>query len=228
MMEHPIHACVFDAYGTLFDTQSAVYRHQSRLGERTGGIAAVWRQKQLEYTWLRSLMGTYVDFEHLVADALQYAFDKYELNDPTLHADILADFQALDCFPEVPAVLQQIKAQGIGVAILSNGTRAMIESCIRHAGLESLIDAVLSVDSVGIYKPSPRAYELAIDHYGPPVPGIAFQSANAWDIAGAAHFGFSSIWINRRQEPAEILPGKATCMLHDLKGLPDLITEPGN
>ena len=228
MMEHPIHACVFDAYGTLFDTQSAVQRHQSRLGEQTAGIAAVWRQKQLEYTWLRSLMGAFVDFEQLVADALQYAFDKHELDDPALQADMLADFQALDCFPEVPSVLQRLKDQGIGVAILSNGTHPMIESCMQHADLESLIDAVLSVDSVGIYKPSPRVYELAVDHYGPPVPGIAFQSANAWDIAGAAHFGFSSVWINRRQEPAEVLPGKATCKLPDLEGLPDLIAEPDN
>ncbi len=224
MLEHKPHACVFDAYGTLFDVHSAVRRLQARIGDHADEVAAIWRQKQLEYTWLRSLMGEYADFERVVADSLQYALNRSGIDDPALRDDLLNAYRELDCFREVPSVLERLKAQGMGIAILSNGTRDMVEACVSHAGLNNLIDTVLSVDSVRAYKPSPRVYELAIEHYGPPVPGIAFQSANAWDIAGAARFGFSCIWINRKQTIPEILPGEAACTLNDLEGLPALIS----
>ena len=223
MLEHAPHACVFDAYGTLFDVHSAVARLRTRLGDRADMVSSVWRQKQLEYTWLRSLMDVYAGFERVVEDSLQYALRHAGMDDPALRDELLAAYRQLDCFPEVPAVLQSLKETGLGIAILSNGTRPMVESCISYAGLEQLIDEVISVDSSGIYKPSPRVYELAVERYGPPVPGIAFHSANAWDIAGAAHFGFSCIWINRMNTIPEVLPGEAACTLPDLRGVPELI-----
>ena len=223
MLDHAPHACVFDAYGTLFDVHSATGRLRSRLGEHADTVSAVWRQKQLEYTWLRSLMGEYADFERVVDDSLQYALGQAGIDDPSLRDDLLAAYRQLECFPEVPAVLESIKNSGLGIAILSNGTREMIDSCVSHAGLDHLIDEIISVDSARIYKPSPRVYELAVDRYGPPVPGIAFHSSNAWDIAGAAYFGFSCIWINRSNSSPEILPGHAACTLPDMKGLPDLL-----
>jgi len=228
MLEHAPHACVFDAYGTLFDIHSAVNRLRERLDDKADAIAATWRRKQLEYTWLRSLMGEYADFEQVLQDSLQYALTQANRNDSTLRDDLLNGYRQLDCFPEVPAVLGALKERGLAVTILSNGTRAMVESCVRHAGLQDLIDDILSVDSVRIYKPSPRVYELAVDRYGPPVPGIAFHSANAWDIAGAAYFGFSCIWINRGSVNPEVLPGKAACTLPDLSGLPELIASTGS
>lgn len=223
MLDHAPHVCVFDAYGTLFDVHSAVDKLRSRLGEQAATVSAVWRQKQLEYTWLRSLMDEYADFERVVDDSLQYALREVGSDDPVLRDELLAAYQQLECFPEVPAVLEHLKNRGLGIAILSNGTRRMIESCISHAGLENLIEEVISVDSTRIYKPSPRVYELAVERYGPPVPGIAFHSANAWDIAGAAHFGFSCIWINRNNIHPEILPGQAACTLPDMNSLPELI-----
>lgn len=222
MLEHAPHACVFDAYGTLFDVHSAIHKLKKRVGEQADTISAVWRRKQLEYTWLRSLMGEYADFERIVSDSLQYALGQAGIDDPSLRDELLDAYQKLDCFPEVPAVLESLQSSGFGTAILSNGTRSMVESCVRHAGLDKLIDEILTVDSARIYKPSPRVYELAVDRYGPPVPGIAFHSANAWDIAGAAHFGFSCIWINRNNTIAEKLPGRAACTLPDLQGVPEL------
>lgn len=223
MLEHASHACIFDAYGTLFDVHAAVRRLKERIGERADEVSAVWRQKQLEYTWLRSLMGDYADFERVTDDALQYALRQAGIDDTSLRDELLGAYQQLECFPEVPAVLEALKQQGMGAAILSNGTRKMVESCVEHAGLDELIDTVISADSAKIYKPSPRVYELAVDRYGPPLPGITFLSANAWDIAGAAYFGFSCIWINRGNGHPEILPGEAACTLPDLNGLPDLI-----
>lgn len=225
MLNHTAHACVFDAYGTLFDVHSATRQLESRLGEYADEVSTIWRQKQLEYTWLRSLMGEYADFERIVNDSLEYALKHAGIDNAGLRDDLLQAYRQLDCFPEVPATLKALKDNGLGIAILSNGTRNMVESCIEHTGLGNAIDVVLSVDSVRIYKPAPRVYELAVDHYGPPVPGICFQSSNAWDIAGAAHFGFTCVWINRNNTIPEILPGQAAHVLPDLTQLPGLVTD---
>ncbi len=217
------HICVFDAYGTLFNVHSAVQRLSSRLGDRADSVSRVWRQKQLEYTWLRSLMGAYADFEQITADSLTYALTSNGIDDPALYADLLAGYRQLDCYPEVPEILQAIKKLECQTAILSNGTAAMIESCVRHAGIADWIDAVLTVDSVRIYKPSPRVYELAVDRFGPPPAAIYFLSANAWDIAGASRFGFTTIWINRSGNRPEVLPNHPTHVLPDLADLPNLL-----
>lgn len=215
--------CVFDAYGTLFDVHSTVKRLQQRVGEQADQVSAVWRQKQLEYTWLRSLMGEYADFEQLVADSLDYALTEAGIEDRPLRDDLLTGYRLLDCFPEVPAVLKTLKQLGYSTAILSNGTKSMVQSCVDHNGIGDYLDDILSVDTQHIYKPSPRVYEMAIDRFGPPAGSISFQSANAWDIAGAAYFGFTCIWINRTGSIPEVLPGLAACTLPDLSRLPEVI-----
>ncbi len=216
-------ACVFDAYGTLFDVHSAIKRFKDRLGAQADRISATWRQKQLEYTWLRSLMGEYADFEQLVADSLDYALTVAEIEDRPLRDDLLTGYRQLDCYPEVPEVLKTLKQLGYSTAILSNGTKNMVQSCVDHNGIGDYLDEILSVDSQHIYKPSPRVYELAIDRFGPPAGSISFLSANAWDIAGASYFGFTCIWINRTANIPEVLPGGAACTLPDLSRLPDVI-----
>lgn len=221
MSETTIRACIFDAYGTLFDVHSAVKRYSGQLGEQAQAISQLWRQKQLEYTWLRSLIGDYVDFSRIVCDALDYALASYRINDGALRGRLLRAYNELDCYPEVPAVLQALKARGLPIGLLSNGTRKMLEANITATDLTSLIDDIITVEPARIYKPSPRVYELAIDRYGPPPAGISFQSSNAWDVAGAAYFGLHSIWINRAQQPAELLPGHARVELSDLTRLPE-------
>lgn len=223
MYENSHHACVFDAYGTLFDVHSAVRRLHTRLGDKADPVAQLWRQKQLEYTWLRSLMGEYADFEKIIEDSLSYAFARADIKDPALRDDLLETYRQLDCYPEVPAVLRTLKDEGYGIAILTNGTEPMTVSCIEYAGLKDCIDDILTVESVRIYKPSPRVYELAVDRFGPPAGGISFQSANAWDIAGAGYFGFRTVWINRTNSVPEVLPGYPLHSLPDLAGLPELL-----
>lgn len=223
MSDPAIRACVFDAYGTLFDVHSAVGRYNDQLGEQAGTVSQLWRQKQLEYTWLRSLMGDYADFSRIVSDALDYALSAHRISDSALHGRLLRAYNELECYPEVPAVLQALKARGLPVGLLSNGTRKMLEANVAAAGLTDLIDDILTVEPALIYKPSPRVYELAIDQYGPPPASISFQSSNAWDVAGAAYFGFRSVWINRLQQPAEVLPGHAKIELPDLNRLPEYL-----
>lgn len=220
--QHP-HACVFDAYGTLFDVHSAVAQLRDRVGAQAEQVSASWRRKQLEYTWLRSLMGEYADFERVLADALDYALRQADIDDPALRTDLLAAYNRLDCYPEVPGVLRTLKQQGYGIAILTNGTSAMMRSCVEYSGLGEWLDDILTADHLRIYKPSPRVYELAVDRFGPPAAGISFQSANAWDIAGAAYFGLACVWINRQQTITEELPGRPLHTLSDLEGLPALL-----
>lgn len=218
-----IRVCVFDAYGTLFDVHSAVERHRQRIGAHAAQVSALWRAKQLEYTWLRSLMGRHTDFWHVTKDALDHAFETYGVADDQLRADLLDAYRALACYPEVPAVLAQLKAHGIRCLVLSNGTPQMLDQALASAGLNDAFDAVLSVEAVGVYKPDPRVYQLAVEHCGVAAGQISFQSANAWDVAGAASFGFRAAWINRFGQKRERLPFAADAELPDLRGLPALL-----
>ncbi|MEE4378924.1 MAG: haloacid dehalogenase type II [Candidatus Competibacteraceae bacterium] len=218
-----IQACVFDAYGTLFDVHSAVARHRERLGKHADGLSALWRSKQLEYTWLRSLMGRHSDFRQVTQDALDYAFDQFGVEDSALAEALMTAYQQLSCYPEVPSVLAQLKNHGLKLAILSNGTPAMLEAAVSNAGLADLIDPLLSVEAVGIYKPDPRVYQLAVDRLGVSPQAISFQSSNAWDAAGAASFGFRVAWINRFGQRRERLPAGPDTELNDLTALPGLL-----
>ena len=214
-----IEACVFDAYGTLFDVHSAVGGLQNDVGPRHAELSMLWRTKQLEYTWLRSLMGAHVDFWQLTGEALHYAMDATQITDAALHEKLMQAYLSLDAFPEVHAVLSLLKKSGIPTAILTNGSPMMIEAAVNSAGLNDVITHQLSIESVGIYKPDPRVYQLAVDTLKVPSEKISFQSSNAWDAAGAAHFGMQAAWVNRYSQPAERLPGKPAAVISDLDGL---------
>jgi 2-haloacid dehalogenase len=217
-----IRACVFDAYGTLFDVHSAVGRLHARLGDRADALSQLWRTKQLEYSWLRALMGRHADFWQVTGEALDYALARTGV-DPAVRAPLLEAYLTLDPYPDVPDVLRRLRAGGLKTAILSNGEPKMLEAGARSAGIEGLLDATLSVEAVGVFKPAPRVYQLAVDRLGVPADAIAFQSSNAWDVHGAACFGLRPVWINRQGAPRERLPGVPEHELSDLRGLPALL-----
>ena len=162
----PVQHAVFDAYGTLFDVHSAASRHQARLGEKAQAVSALWRTKQLEYTWLRSLMQRYVDFWQVTQDSLDYALDSHGIDDIILRQDLLNAYQELACYQEVPETLLNLKELGLGTAVLSNGAPKMLEASVRNCNLEEILDSVFSVDSIGIFKPAPQVYQLATDQLG--------------------------------------------------------------
>lgn len=218
-----IRACVFDAYGTLFDVHSAVARHQTALGSRAGAVSQMWRAKQLEYTWLRSLMGHYADFSAVTADALDYALEMHDIDNAALRDQLLLAYLTLDCYPEVPRVLRILSDSGMRLAILSNGSPTMLESAVSSAGLEGVFDAVLSVHELKIYKPDPRVYRLACEKLRVDPPDVMFQSSNAWDAVGAKAFGFNVLWINRFGQRPERLGFAPDSEGSDLAALPALL-----
>ncbi len=213
-------AYVFDAYGTLFDVHAAVRRHAAAIGaERGQRLSELWRQKQLEYSWIRALAGRYRDFAGLTADALDFAIAAVAPDCAALKPDLMAAYHRLDAYPEVPSVLAELKRRGAKIAILSNGTPAMLATATESARIGALLDATLSVDSVPTYKTDPRVYQLAVDALGIRADGISFQSSNRWDIAGAVAFGFSSVWINRTQSPDEYAELRPRAVVSDLTAL---------
>jgi 2-haloacid dehalogenase len=218
-----IKACVFDAYGTLFDVHSAVGKHRHRLGDIADQVSLLWRTKQLEYTWLRSLMGHHADFWQITGDALDFAFDMHHLNDPDLREDLIEAYLKLDCYLEVPEALSILKTRGFKLAILSNGTPAMLEAAVKNSGIEKLIEKKFSVEKVGIFKPNPRVYQIAVDGLNVKPEEIVFQSSNAWDASGASAFGFKVAWVNRFGQSAERLPGRPDIEIQDLMELPELL-----
>lgn len=218
-----IAACVFDAYGTLFDVASAARRLEDRLDGKAADLAALWRTKQLEYTWLRSLMGAHADFWQVTGDGLDHALDALGLTDDALREDLMALYRRLDAYPEVPDVLGRVRAGGMGTAILSNGAPGMLSDAVGSAGIGDLLDACLSVEDVGIFKPHPSTYRLATERFGVGPAQICFMSSNAWDVAGAAQFGFQVVWINRFGAAPERLPKGPKAVLESLHGLPDLL-----
>ena len=219
----PIDACVFDAYGTLFDVNSAAARCRDALGEQAGALSATWRRKQLEYSWLRSLMGAHADFWQVTTEALDYALARHAIGDPALRQQLLDIYRRLDAYPESPDVLRMLRAAGFKTAILSNGSPDMLQAAVRAADMEDCFDQLLSIETVGIFKPDARAYRLAVDQLGVPANRICFVSSNGWDVAGAAHFGFRAVWINRAGEPRERLPSGPETELTDLRSLPQRV-----
>jgi 2-haloacid dehalogenase len=217
-----ITACVFDAYGTLFDVHSAVRRYSNQIKE-SEAVSALWRAKQLEYTWLRSLMGRYVDFWQVTADALDFALETYGISDTVIRQDLLQAYMTLSCYSEVPDVLDRLKRKGIRCAILSNGSPQMLSSAVKNSGLSEFFDAVISVDMISQYKPDPRVYRLAVDELKVEKSKIAFQSSNAWDAAGANAYGFNVVWVNRFKQKPERLNTSVDIELTDLEKLPELL-----
>jgi 2-haloacid dehalogenase len=203
-----IKACVFDAYGTLFDFGSAARACRDELGEDADKLTALWREKQIAYTWLRAVQNLHADFWQVTGDALDFALESLALDKPGLRDRLMNLYLTLEPFPEAAAVLQRLKAAGMRMAILSNGSPAMLDPLVRAANFESLFDAVLSVEEAGVFKPHASVYQLAVDRLGVPAAAISFQSSNAWDAWAASAFGMRVVWCNRYGQRPERLPGK--------------------
>jgi len=218
-----ISACVFDAYGTLFDFASAAAACEAAPVERRAALTALWRDKQLQYSWLRSLQGRYVDFWTVTADALDYALDSLGLADAGLRDQLMALYRRLSPFPEVPATLRALRGAGYATAILSNGSPAMLADAVAAAGLDGLFDAVMSVDPLRVFKTDPRVYQYALDRLGLAANEIAFLSSNGWDAHAASDFGLSVVWCNRYRQPRERLPGAPNFEIQSLAELPPLL-----
>lgn len=221
-----IEAVVFDAYGTLFDVFSVADGVRAAVGtdgDRADRVIELWRRKQLEYSWLRSLMRDHVDFWRVTRDALDFALDTVGAQDPALSERLMELYLQLTPYPEVPGVLTTLRDNGVPRAVLSNGAPAMLQAAVGNAQLDALLDAVLSVEDVGVYKPSASVYQLAVDRLTVQADRICFLSSNAWDVAGAAHFGLRVIWVNRFGQASERLPGRPVEVVESLETLPALL-----
>jgi 2-haloacid dehalogenase len=221
-----ITACVFDAYGTLFDTSSAVNPARAKLGAEWQEFAAQWRRKQLEYTWLRSLMSKHADFWHVTAEALDHTLAAFKRNDPVLRAELMQNYLALPADAATTPLLEKLRASGRKTAILSNGAPTMLTAIVNLNKLTRVLDAVLSIELVGVYKPHPSVYQLAVDRLATPAEQILFVSANSWDAAGAANFGFNAVWINRALAPRDGLPGSIAAEVNGLGDVAALLDLP--
>jgi 2-haloacid dehalogenase len=213
---------VFDAYGTLFDVHAAIGRHRAAAGPDADRLSEVWRTKQLEYTWTLTLAGRYADFWTLTERALDFALARFPAVDRALKPKLLDAYQALDAFPDAAAILRTLKGRGHPTAILSNGSPAMLASAVDAAGLRGDLDAVLSVDSVRMYKPRPEIYRLVTAHFAVQPADVMFVSSNRWDVMGATAFGFRAAWVNRGRMPDEYADLAPARVLSDLGGLADL------
>jgi len=218
-----IRAAVFDAYGTIFDYNSAAGRCREALGDKADALSRLWRDKQLQYSWLRALMGRHAEFWQVTSDALDYALETLGVVDGALKERLMDCYLTLDCFPEVPAMLERLRAARMKTAILSNGSPRMLAAAVEGSRLGALLDAVLSVEEAGVYKPHPRVYQLAVDRLGVPADRIAFQSSNAWDAHGASAFGFKVVWCNRYGQRRERLPGRPDAEIRSLAELPAIL-----
>lgn len=211
---------VFDAYGTLFDVHSAVARHEAAIGPEARRLSTLWRVKQLEYSWTRSLMRRYRDFWALTTEALDFAIAATCGQLPAdLRRALLDAYRTLDAYPEVPGVLTTLRDGGAATAILSNGSPEMLRQAVDAAGIADLLDAVLSVDALELYKTAPAAYRLVDERFGRAPSEVSFQSSNRWDIAGAKAYGFRTVWINRTGAPDEYPDLPPDRVLLGLEGL---------
>jgi len=223
-----IAACVFDAYGTLFDVAAAARAAatepgRARFAETWPQVAELWRQKQLQYSWLLAVAGDHTDFWTVTQNALDWALEATgQDGDTGLRDRLLALYRELEAFPEVPAMLAQVKADGRQAAILSNGSPGMLAAAVDSAGIGAHLDAVLSVESVGVFKPDARVYDLVGEQLGVPRNQVLFVSSNGWDAGAAAGYGFRTAWVNRNGEPVDRLPWRPDHVLDDLGGIPAL------
>lgn len=221
--------CVFDAYGTLFDVAAAARRAaaepgRDRFAAHWPAIAEKWRLKQLQYTWLRAVTGDHVGFWQVTQDGLDWALESEGLaDDADLRARLLQLYRELDAYPEVPDMLSALKKGGISTAILSNGSPDMLDAAVGSAGIGALLDDVLSVESVGIFKPARVVYDLVGQRFGCAPGEVLFVSSNGWDACAAAAYGFGTVWVNRAGDPVDRLPAAPDLQLPDLSGLPDLV-----
>lgn len=221
-----ITTCVFDAYGTLFDVAAAARQAASEpdfpaLGENWATVANHWRLKQLQYSWLRAVTGDYTDFWDVTGDGLDWALEATGLaGDPALRQRLMDLYWELQAYPEVPEMLKALKAGGLTTAILSNGSPAMLEGAVSSAGIGAVLDDVLSVESVGNFKPDRRVYDLVGQRFRTAPGEVLFVSSNGWDAAAGAGYGFETVWVNRARDPVDRLPWKPSTVLDDLTTIP--------
>lgn len=229
-MSAPPRAVVFDAYGTLFDIHAAAAMLSGELGDAWPRLSALWRQKQLEYTWVTSMTGPqhWRDFDAITREALIVALNWNGGASVATVDRLMALYRTLPAFEEVPGMLAALRQAGLGTAILSNGSRAMLADAVAGAKLGPLLDVVLSVDAVRVYKPDPRVYRLAEDEFRCHASEMVFVSSNAWDAQAAAAYGFRTMWVNRINQPTEFALHQVATVLPDLAGLPALLVPPAS
>jgi 2-haloacid dehalogenase len=218
-----VRACVFDAYGTLFDYASAAAGCRDALGDKADRLTQLWRDKQLAYTWLRAAQGRHADFWQVTGDALDFTMESLGLKDPVLRDRLMNLYLTLDVFPEVRDTLRQLKKAGLRTAILSNGSHDMLSAAVDHSGIGPLLDAVLSVDEVAVFKPHPKVYRLALERLRMTAEEMVFVSANGWDAYAASAFGMRVAWCNRYGQRPERLPGQPDRVIATLAELPPLL-----
>ncbi len=222
-----ITTCIFDAYGTLFDVAAAARIAAKEPGREAFAakwpqIAADWRAKQLQYTWLRAASDTHLDFWRVTQDGLDYALEAANLTHPELRERLLGLYWELSAFPEVPDMLTALKAAGLKTGILSNGTPRMLSGAVDSAGIGENLDAILSVEKLGVFKPHPSVYRMVDGHFCVDPKQVLFVSSNGWDAAYAAHHGFQTVWVNRTGEPLDRLPGAPQHIMQNLTDIPQL------
>ncbi|MCU4653330.1 haloacid dehalogenase type II [Roseibacterium sp. SDUM158016] len=223
-----IGVCVFDAYGTLFDVSAAARDLAGEPGREAFAevwqqVASDWRLKQLQYSWLRAVTGEHCDFWQVTQDGLDWALERAGVPDPDLREALLGLYWRLAAYPEVPAMLSRLKSAGLATAILSNGSPDMLHGAVGSAGLGPMLDDVLSVEDVGIFKPARAVYDLVGKRFSCEPSDVLFVSSNGWDAASAASYGFRTLWVNRAGDPVDRLPGRPGHVARDLTGIPALL-----
>jgi len=218
-----IKACIFDAYGTLFDVNSAASQAKDELGDRWQPLAELWRAKQLQYTWLRGLMGRHADFWQVTGDALDFAMTSLKIGDPALRDRLMGLYLRLEAYPEVKDTLVRLKAGGMKLAILSNGEPKMLAAAASNSGIAHLLDAVQSVEEVGVFKPHPSVYRLPAARFGLSPGEMCFLSSNAWDAHAAKANGFRVLWCNRFGQAPERIPERPDGEIGNLAELCEIV-----
>ncbi len=220
-----IQACVFDAYGTLFDVHAPVASVAEKIGAEADAVSNVWRQKQLQYTWLRTLMGAHASFWQVTGEALDFALSSHGIDDSALRDQLMELYFALDAYDDARDCLSDLKVAGLKTGILSNGSPDMLDGAVSSAALSTVLDEVMSIEDVGVFKPDNRVYQMAVERMGVAGPeNICFVSANTWDAQAGAHFGFQVARINRFGLPDDNIPGKPKALLDSLRELPKLVS----
>ena len=217
-----IKAIIFDAYGTLFDVNSAAEKCKDKIGDKWEPFANFWRTTQLEYTWLRSLMKRHKDFWQVTEDSLDKSMKAFNI-DPTMKDELLNLYTVLSPFKEVPETLKKLKEKNFKLAILSNGTPSLLNELVKSNNLDNLFDDLFSIEKVGIYKPNSKVYDIPLNKYNIEKNEVAFLSANTWDVSGGGNFGFNSIWVNRNNNIFDNLDYIPTHEIKDLHKLLDLV-----
>ncbi len=215
-------AVVFDAYGTLFDVNSAAEKCKDKIGEKWEDFANYWRTTQLEYTWLRSLMKRHKNFWLITEDSLTKSMKVFNI-DPNMKNDLLNLYKELSTFPEVREVLESLKKKNFKLAVLSNGTPSLLDQLVSSNNLNNLFDDLFSIEEVKVYKPDAKVYEIPIKKYNLKANEITFLSANTWDISGGGNYGYNCVWVNRNESEFDVLDFKPNNKINNLSQLLDII-----